>query len=198
MRVLGLTGSIGMGKTTAATMLRHLGCGVHDADAAVHRVMAPGGAAVGPVEAAFPGVIGSNGAVDRPALGHHVFGNPKALQILEGILHPLVAAERERFLTEQNWMGRRFAVLDIPLLFETGGDAQCDWVMVVTAPAIIQTQRVLSRPGMNHERLMHILARQMPDAEKRKRADSVIWTSLGKSVALQQLKNALTLALDQK
>ena len=194
MIVLGLTGSIGMGKTTAASMLRRLGCGVHDADAAVHRAMVPGGAAIAPVEAAFPGVIDMKGAVDRPALGQRVFGNPEALKILEGILHPLVAAERDRFLNAQNWLGRRFAVLDVPLLFETGGDIRCDWTIVVTAPAVIQEQRVLARPGMTRERLRDIRARQMPEAEKRNRADSLVWTSLGKAEALRQLTNALTLA----
>lgn len=196
MIIIGLTGSIGMGKTTAAGMLRGLGCAVHDADAAVHSALGPGGKAVEPVVMAFSNVFGEDGGVNRPALGQRVFGDPVALKQLEGILHPIVAEERDRFLKAQIWRGRQVAVLDVPLLFETGGQARCDWTFVVTAPAAIQEQRVLARPGMTRSRLMEIRARQMPDSEKRMRCDSLIWTSLGRAETLHQLKRALKLACD--
>lgn len=193
MIVLGLTGSIGMGKSTASGMLRRLGCPVHDADAVVHGLIGPGGAAVAEIEAAFPGST-RDSAVDRAALGAAVFGDPAALKRLEGILHPRVAASRDHFL--KTWRARRAPVvaLDVPLLFETGGDRHCDAVIVVTAPAAIQAQRVLARSGMTPEKLRDIRDRQMPEAEKRRRADAVIWTSLGKAPVLRALSNILTLA----
>lgn len=191
--IFGLTGSIGMGKSTAAAMLRRLGCAVHDADATVHRLTGPGGAAVPAVEAAFPGAT-RGGAVDRAALGPKVFGDRAALKRLEAILHPLVAADRDRFLAACVRQRRRVAVLDVPLLFETGGDRLCDRTLVVTAPALIQEQRVLARPGMTAEKLRDIRARQMPEAEKRRRADILIWTSLGRAPVLRDLTNALRLA----
>ena len=187
MIVLGLTGSIGMGKSTASAMLRRLGCAIHDADAAVHKLTGPGGAAVAAVEDAFPGST-KNGAVDRAALGPLVFGNPDALKRLEKILHPLVAADRDRFLNHCRLQNRPIAVLDVPLLFETGGDRHCDLTVVVTAPTLIQTQRVLARPGMTPQKLADIRARQMAEAEKRRRADVLVWTSLGRAPVFRQLR----------
>ncbi|MGF1631899.1 MAG: dephospho-CoA kinase [Kiloniellaceae bacterium] len=186
MRVIGLTGSIGMGKSTAAAMLRRLGLPVHDADAAVHRLMARGGAAVAAVEAAFPGVVQA-GAIDRSLLGARVLGDAAALQRLEAILHPLVRAEARAFLAQQARLRRPLAVLDIPLLYETGGERLCDVVIVVTAPGFIQRARVLRRPGMTEAKLQALLARQLSDAEKRRRADFVVQTGLNKAHALRQL-----------
>ena len=186
MIVLGLTGSIGMGKSTAAGMLKRLGLPLHDADAAVHRLMAKGGAAVAEIEAAFPGVL-REGAVDRKELGARVFGDPAALRKLEGILHPKVRAAARAFLKLQQRQRRDLAVLDIPLLFETGGEALCDAVVVVTAPAFLQRARVLARPGMTEERFAQVLAEQMSDAEKRRRADFVVQTGLGKAHTLHEL-----------
>jgi len=192
MLVLGLTGSIGMGKSTAAAMLRRLGLPVHDADAAVHRLMNKGGAAVGAVEAAFPGVV-AEGAVDRRRLGARVLDDDAAMKRLEAILHPLVRAEARAFLARQARLRRPLVVLDIPLLFETGGEQLCDAVVVVTAPATTQRARVLRRPGMTEEKMRAVLARQMPDAEKRARADFVVQTGLGKRHTLRQLAAIVTL-----
>jgi dephospho-CoA kinase len=190
MKVLCLTGSVGMGKTTAARMLRRLGVPVHDADAEVHRLLGRGGAAVKAVEAAFPGVK-SGKAIDRAALGRIVFGDPAALKRLERILHPLVRRAERRFLAEARRERRRLVVLDIPLLYETKGERRCDGVIVVSAPRAIQRARVLARPGMTKARLAAIEARQMPDREKRRRADIVIETGLGKRHSLQALRRAL-------
>jgi len=192
MLVIGLTGSIGMGKSTAVAMLRRLGLPVHDADAAVHALMAKGGAAVAAVEAAFPGVV-VDGAVDRRRLGDRVLGDPAALRRLEAILHPLARASARRFLAKQARLRRPLAVLDIPLLFETGGEALCDVVIVVSAPAATQRLRVLGRPGMTEARLQAVLDRQMPDAEKRRRADFVVQTGLDKAHSLNQLRRIVTL-----
>lgn len=178
MIVVGLTGSIGMGKTTAANALRRLRVPVHDADAAVHRMFAKGGAAVGTVEAAFPGVT-RNGVVDRSALGEKVFRDADALARLEAIVHPLVRATSRTFLKRCAIRREPVAVLDVPLLFETGRDRDCDVTVVVSAPRFIQTQRVLRRPGMTLARLDEIRARQMPDVEKRRRADFTVRTGLG-------------------
>jgi dephospho-CoA kinase len=193
MRVLGLTGSIGMGKSTAAAVLRREGVPVHDADAAVHRLLGPGGAAVATVGAAFPGVV-RDGAVDRQALGRQVFGDPQALARLEAILHPLVQRASRRFLARARRARRRLVVLDVPLLFETGGEARCDAVVVVSAPRPVQRARVLKRRGMTPERLAGIEARQMPDAEKRRRADAVVPTGLDRRTALRALRRVLKLA----
>jgi dephospho-CoA kinase len=190
MKILGLTGSIGMGKTTAAAMLRRLRVPVHDADATVHALFASGGAAVALVDAAFPGVI-AGGAVDRTALGAKVFGDDAALKRLEAIVHPLVRKAEREFLARQRRRRARLVVLDIPLLFETGGERRCHKVAVVTAPAFLQAQRVLARPGMTPARLAAIRAKQMPDAEKRKRADFVIPTGMGRAFALRRLKAAV-------
>ena len=186
MIILGLTGSIGMGKSTAAAMLRTLGVPVHDADAAVHRLIGPGGPAAGRVEAAFPGVVRA-GAVDRGALGERVFGDPAALKRLEAILHPMVAASTRRFLGRCAGRRMRMVALDVPLLFETGGDRRCDASILVTAPAFLQAERVLRRPGMTMPRLDDIRARQMPEAEKRLRADFVLRTERGYRLTLQRL-----------
>lgn len=192
MLIVGLTGSIGMGKSTAAAILRRLGLPVHDADAAVHRLMAKGGGAVAPVAAAFPGVA-RGGAIDRKSLAAEVLGNPAALQRLEAILHPLVRQETRRFLAQQARQRRSLAVLDIPLLYETGAEDRCDVVIVVSAPAFIQRARVLQRPGMTEARFQAILDRQLPDAEKRRRADFVVQTGLNKAHALHQLAAIVTL-----
>jgi dephospho-CoA kinase len=186
MLILGLTGSIGMGKSTAAAMLRRLGLPVHDADAAVHRLMQKGGAAVTAIEAAFPGVV-ANGAVDRQRLGARVLDDDAAMKRLEAILHPLVRAEARAFLAKQARLRRPLVVLDIPLLYETGGERLCDAVVVVTAPPAIQRARVLRRRGMTEDKMRAVLARQMPDAEKRRRADFVVQTGLGKFHSLRQL-----------
>lgn len=180
MRVLGLTGSIAMGKSTAAAMFRGLGVPVYDADRAVHAVLGPGGGAVAAVDAAFPGVV-RDGAVDREAMAGRVFGDSAALRRLERIVHPLVQAEKARFLKRCARRRARLAVLDIPLLFETGGEADCDAVAVVSAPAFVQIQRLRARPGMDEARIASILERQMPDAEKRRRADYVIPSGLGRA-----------------
>ncbi len=192
MLVIGLTGSIGMGKSTAAAMLRRLGLPVHDADAAVHRQMACGGAAVSAVEAAFPGVT-RDAAIDRGLLGAKVLADSAALKRLEAILHPLVRAEARAFLAKQARLRRLLAVLDIPLLFETGGDRLCDAVIVVSAPPFIQRARVLRRPGMTDAKMQAILARQLPDAEKRRRADFVVHTGLNKAHTLRQLAGIVRL-----
>ena len=186
MRILGLTGSIGMGKSTAAEMLRSLGLPVHDADAAVHLLLAKGGKAVTAVEKAFPGVA-KDGAVDRKALGARVFGNKTEMKRLEAILHPLVRKAERDFLTQCRQERHEVVVLDIPLLYETGGEKRCDGVVVVTAPQFLQTQRVLKRPGMTLERFRQVLKSQMPDAEKRRRADWVVDTGLGRRPTLAAL-----------
>jgi dephospho-CoA kinase len=188
MIVLGLTGSVGMGKSTAAAMLRRLGVPVHDADATVHRLMAPGGAAVAAVAKAFPDVRRKDGGVDRVALGRRVFADAKALQRLERILHPLVRQSQQRFLDAAQARRTPLVVLDVPLLFESGGKARWDKVLVVSAPAAIQRARVMARPGMTEARFRAILAKQMPDAEKRRRADYVVPSGLGRALTYRKLK----------
>ena len=190
MIVIGLTGSIGMGKSTAARMFRQLGLPVHDADASVHRLTGPGGGAVPLVAAAFPGVV-SGGAVDRQKLGKRVFEDPGALARLEAILHPLARRSALEFLAVQQRLRRPMAVLDIPLLFETHGEELCDVVVVVSAPAFLQRARVLHRPGMTPDKLAGILVRQMSDREKRQRADFVIETGLHKGRALKSLRRVI-------
>lgn len=196
MLVLGLTGSIGMGKTTAAKMLRRMGLPLHDADRAVHRLMAKGGAAVAEIEAAFPGVVVED-AVDRERLAAQVFEDPAALKRLEEILHPAVRLATRKFLDRQARAGRSLAVLDIPLLFETGGEAICDAVAVVSAPPFVQRDRVMGRRGMTPARFQAILAKQMPDSEKRRRADFVVNTGLSKAETLRQLRAIVTLLRQQ-
>jgi dephospho-CoA kinase len=193
MVVLGLTGSIGMGKSTAAAMLRRLGVPVHDSDAAVHRLLGRNGAAVAPVAAAFSGTEGPDG-IDRAALGRRVFGDAAALRRLEGILHPMVRAETARFLRRTAARRVPLVVLDIPLLFETGGETRCDAIVVVSAPGFLQRARVLARPGMGAARLATILAKQMPDGEKRRRADFVVPTGLGRRETLRRLAEIVRVA----
>jgi dephospho-CoA kinase len=173
MKIVGLTGSIGMGKSTVAAMLRDLGVPVFDADAAVHMLQGPGGALVPAIESAFPGTTGAQG-VDRARLGPLVLGDDAAMARLEAIVHPAVAAQRSVFLAEQR--GAPLVVFDIPLLFEKGGADGMDAVIVVSAPADVQRTRVLGRPGMSAEKFEAILARQTPDAEKRARATYVVDT----------------------
>lgn len=171
--ILGLTGSIGMGKSAVAAMLRGLDVPVFDADAAVHELQGPGGACVGPIERAFPGTTGAQG-VDRQKLGAAVFGNPEALKLLESIVHPEVAEMRRTFLADN--AEAALIVFDIPLLFEKTGNHGLDAVAVVSAPYEQQRERVLARPGMTEEKFAQILKLQVPDAEKRARADYVIDT----------------------
>jgi len=192
MIILGLTGSIGMGKSTAASLLRRLGIPVHDADAAVHRLQAKGGGAVAAIAAAFPDTV-KDGKVDRQALGRIVFADKAALKRLEAILHPLVRREEQKFLARARGRRCRLAALDIPLLFETHGETRCDHVMVVSAPRRVQLARVLRRPGMTRERLAGIEARQLPDTVKRARADTIIDTGLGRRHSLQAIRRAVTL-----
>jgi dephospho-CoA kinase len=177
MYLLGLTGSIAMGKSTAAETFRALGVPVFDADAAVHRLLASAGAAAAEVSAAFPACV-RQGGIDRRALGRVAFADRAALARLEAILHPRVRALERRFLARCAAARRWLVVLDVPLLLETAGERLVDAVVVVSAPGFVQAQRVLSRPGMTVERLAAIRARQMPDAEKRRRADFVIPTGL--------------------
>ena len=193
MIILGLTGSIGMGKTTAAGAFRRLSVPTYDADAAVHAITEAGGEAVPLVQARFPDAV-AGGAVDRARLGEAVFDDAGALAELEAILHPIVRRRRDRFLKFNGAAGRRLVVLDIPLLFETGGDRHCDAVAVVSAPAFLQRIRVMSRPGMTEEKFAGILARQMPDAEKRRRADFVISTGLDRGFSLRRIRNVVRLA----
>ena len=170
---IGLTGSIGMGKSTVLSMFKELGAAVWDADAAVHRLYSKGGAAADPVDEAFPGVV-VNGAVDRAALAKIVLSDPRELEKLEAIVHPLVAEDRLAFMAEAAASGAPAAALDIPLLFENGSEDFFDAVVVVSAPAAVQRERVLARPGMTEEKLKAILAQQTPDEEKRARATHVI------------------------
>ena len=187
MIVIGLTGSIGMGKTETGRMFERLGVPVFDADKAVHQLYGPGGAAVAPVEAAFPGVV-VDGAVDRAALAARVLGDDQAVRRLEAIVHPLVRDMRARFLDAARAEGRDMVVVDIPLLFETGGDAGVDRTVVVSAPPAVQRERVLARPGMTEARFQAILARQMPDEDKRLRADFVVDSSVGLDHAMAQVE----------
>jgi dephospho-CoA kinase len=185
---IGLTGSIGMGKSQTAKFFAELGVPVHDSDAAVHALYQKGGAAVAPVAAAFPDCV-KDGAVDRQALAQKVVGNAAALAELEAIVHPLAQAVETEFLAQAKAQGTKLVVLDIPLLFETGAEKRLDVVVVVSAPAGIQRQRVLTRPGMNEARLAAILKRQMPDAEKRARADYVVDSSQSLAQARQQVRH---------
>ena len=178
MMVLGLTGSIAMGKSTVAGMFRDLGVPVHDADAAVHRLLEPGGAGAGPVGGAFPECV-ADGAIDRQALGRSVFGDPERRRRLEGILHPLVRADRDRWLEDRRAEGAAAVVLDIPLLFETGAERDCDRVVLVYASRETQRRRALARPGMTEDKLRGIVAAQMDDAEKLRRAYYRIPTDRG-------------------
>ena len=188
MFILGLTGSVGMGKSATAKMFADEGVPVHDADAAVHALYE--GEAVAAIEAAFPGTT-ANGRVDRGKLGERVIGHPDEIRRLERIVHPLVARVRDAFLAKAERDGAKVAVLDIPLLYETGGEERCDAVVVASAPAEVQRDRVLTRPGMTDAKLAAILAKQMPDADKRARADFVVDTSQGFDAARAQVRDIL-------
>ena len=188
MIVLGLTGSVAMGKSTTAGFFAAEGVPVHDADAVVHRLYE--GDAVPLVEAAFPGTT-ADGKIDRVKLGSRVMGDLAALRQLEAIVHPMVQAAERRFLAEAEAKGAPVVVLDIPLLFETGGDSRVDAVVVATAPAEVQRARAMSRSGMTEQRLDAMLARQMPDSEKRLRADFLVDTSRGLDDARAQVRAIL-------
>lgn len=187
---LGLTGSIAMGKSETARMFVRQGVPVFDADAEVHATLATGRPGHAAVAAAFPEAV-RDGEIDRQALGKRVFGDADALRRLETLLHPLVGRARARFLRRARALGRPVVVLDVPLLFETGGERRCDRVAVVSAPAAVQRRRALRRPGMTAAKLNTILARQMPDRDKRRRADFVIPTGLGRRETLRAVRRIL-------
>jgi len=187
---IGLTGSIGMGKSTTAAMFAAEGAPVYDADAEVHKLQGPGGAAVAAIEAVFPGSV-KDGAVDRQALGAQVFGHPERLAQLNGVIYPLLAEGRAKFFADAEAGGVEMVVLDIPMLFETGGETRMDAVVVVTAPEHVQRERVLARPGYGAERLDAILARQMHDREKRARAHLVVDTGQGMDAARRQVREII-------
>jgi dephospho-CoA kinase len=188
MFILGLTGSLGMGKSTTAGFFAEAGVPVHDADAVVHRLYE--GEAVAAIEAAFPGTT-AGGKVDRVKLATQVLDDPEALRRLETIVHPLVRAAETRFLADAQARGAPIVVLDIPLLFETASQQRVDATVVVSAPGEVQRQRVLARPGMTADKLDVLLARQMPDSEKRRQADFVVDTSSGLDAARAQVKEIL-------
>jgi dephospho-CoA kinase len=190
MKIIGLTGSIGMGKSTTAQMFADLGCPVFDADAAVHTLYAKDGRAVPLIRAVFPDAI-QNDAIDRKRLGDHMRADPLNLKVLESFIHPWVAEMRAEFLKQAQASNAKAVVFDIPLLFETGGDARVDATVVVTAPAQVQRARVMSRPGMTEELFQMILSKQMPDAEKRQRADYIIHTDQGLDAARRQVADVL-------
>jgi dephospho-CoA kinase len=190
MMIVGLTGSIGMGKSTAAKMLREMGVPVYDADAAVHALQAPGGAALPPIEAAFPGVV-KNGVLDRQALGARVFGNKQALRKLEAIVHPLVGQRQRAFLKRAALRREPLVVLDIPLLFEGLGERRVDATLVVSAPAFLQRRRVMARPGMTAEKFYGILRQQVADPQKRRKATIVIPTGMGLAPTREALAKAI-------
>lgn len=191
MKIIGLTGSIGMGKSTTAAMFAELGVPVFDADAAVHQLYAPGGRAVPLIRAVFPDAIGADGGVDRLRLGDHIRADPLNLDVLSSFVHPWVGVMRTEFLQKADADKADAVLFDIPLLFETGGDAKVDATVVVTAPADIQRARVLARPGMTVELFESLLARQMPDAQKRARADFVISTADGLDATRTDVKSVL-------
>lgn len=191
MKIIGLTGSIGMGKSTTAAMFREAGIPVYDADAAVHRAYDVGGIAVEPVGAAFPGVV-KDGRVDREALRQAVLGKPEELKKLNGIVHPLIGRERADVFEKARADGADMIIMDVPLIYETGGEKGMDAVIVVSAPAEMQRERVLAREGMTPERLDAILAQQVPDAEKRRRADYVVDTGRGLDAARDQVTAIIT------
>ena len=190
MIVLGVTGSIAMGKSTVSTMLSHLNNPIHDADKTVHELMDMNGKAYYEIAKSFPAAVQVTG-IDRTKIGREVFGNPKKLKELENILHPLVREARDKFIRQQNRYKSRLVILDVPLLYETGGDEDCDKVMVVSAPYFIQRQRALARQGMTQTKFNDILKRQLPDREKRRRADAVIPTGLGKAHTYRVLKRLI-------
>ena len=191
MKLLGLTGGIGMGKSFVAGVFRRAGVPVFDADAAVHRMQTRGGAALPAIAREFPGVV-ADGVLDRAALRAVVLADPGARLRLEAIMHPLVRAAQARFVARARAAGRRMVVLDVPLLFETGGDAHVDHVVVVSAPAAVQRARVRARRRMSEAEIDRVIALQLPDAEKRRRADSVILTGLSRFHAARSVKRILS------
>lgn len=192
MKIIGLTGSIGMGKTTIARQFAVLGCQAHNSDAAVHKALSPSGAAFEEVAVTFPAAWDKkNHVINRNILADIIFKNTEKRRDLEEILHPIVQYDQSLFLRHQKKMGRDFALLDIPLLFETGAEERTDYTVVVSAPYFIQRQRVLKRPNMSEEKFQAILATQMPDREKRARADFVIQTGLGKAHSFRCVKQIL-------
>ncbi len=197
MVVIGLTGSIGMGKTTAASMLRDLGLPVFDADAVVHELQRPGGAALPKIAKAFPGLV-KQGVLDRDGMAERVFEEPESLRRLEEIVHPLVQTAERRFLMRAAAGRAGIVVLEIPLLFESGAEHRCDFTIVVTAPPFVQEARVLRRTGMTATRLRAILAQQTPDAEKRNRADFVVPTGMGRHHTLNALREIVRLIRRRK
>lgn len=187
MKIVGLTGSIGMGKSETAKMFVRLGVPVFDADAEVHKLQVKDGPAIPLIDAAFPGVV-EGGVLNRGKLGELVFADPAAKKRLEAIMHPMVADARVAFFDAAEKAGAKFVVLDVPLLFETGGNKACDKVVVVSAPAAVQRERVLARPGMSAEKFENILARQVPDGDKRAGADYIIETDKGLEHAFMQVE----------
>lgn len=196
MIVLGLTGSIAMGKSTASALFRREGVPVFCADQTVHRLLGPGGAAVAAIEANFPGVVAA-GAVDRVQLAAKVFADPQALKRLEAIVHPLVIDAQDRFLKAAARRGSPLAVLDIPLLFEAGLDRLCDRIAVVSAPASVQYQRLVRRRTLDAVRIKATLARQMPDALKRRRADFIIPSGQGRALTRRVIVNIIRTLKDK-
>ena len=190
MRVIGLTGGIGMGKSTAANAFRRAGFSIFDADAVVHALQAPGGKALRPIGVAFPGTV-VDGVLNRAALRDAVIGNPEAFARLEHIIHPLVRTEEKKFIARARRGGARAVVLDIPLLLETGGEARVDHVVVVSAPRSVQVQRVRRRRRMDLAQIDAIIARQMPDREKRRRADTVVQTGLSRHHAQRAIRRLI-------
>lgn len=188
--IIGLTGSIGMGKTTVARMFMRHGVVACDSDAIVHALLGAGGKAVAAIAKLFPATL-KDGAIDRQALGKEVFGNKVKLAKLEAIVHPLVVEGQRAFIRRAKLQGKKIVLLDIPLLFETGAEKRCHSVVVVSAPAFIQRQRVLARPRMTEEKFKNILARQMPDTQKRRLGDVVIDTGLGKARTFKQVQSCL-------
>lgn len=196
MKIIALTGSIGMGKSTTAAMFADSGVPTWDADAAVHSLYGVGGAAIEPLSAAFDDVSDDQGGIDRQKLAAAVVGKPERLTQLETIVHPLVAADRAKWLEDRKAEGRGFVLVDVPLLYETGGDRFVDVVVLASCEATLQRRRVLARPGMTAEKFEAILARQMPDSQKRARADFIIETGLGLDHARKQVTAVLS-ALQQ-
>jgi dephospho-CoA kinase len=197
MVILGLTGSIGMGKSTSAAVFRRLGVAVYDADAVVHSLMGPNGAAFVAICQAFPNVC-SKAGIDRRLLGDIVFADDEALGCLEGILHPLVRTYKQGFLRRASRQRHRLVVLDVPLLYETAGQKQCDAVVVVTAPKFVQRARVMSRPGMTAEKFESILVKQVPDFLKRQYAEFVVQTGMGRLESLRSIRHIVGIAQSLK
>lgn len=194
MKILGLTGSIGMGKSAVARLFRRLGVPVHDADKTIHQLLAGNQQVILMIDGAFSGVV-QKGAVDRQALAKKVIGNSSSMALLEKILHPLAQGVEKRFLLHAAAQKQPLVVLDIPLLYETGAEKRCDAVVVVSAPLFVQRARVLKRPGMTEERLEFLSSRQIADGEKRRRADFIVQTGLGFAFSFRAVKKIVKLAL---